>query len=254
VIAPRLNVDEKDIEHFSNYADDWWNPEGSWKVLHTMNQVRIPFIRDGFLSPGVKVKQQVESNANVFKGLKILDVGCGAGLLSEAVAKLGAEVVALDPAENLIEAANSHLATQKNLKLTYSTDLVQDHAAKNKENYDIVVASEVVEHVVDKKHFLEACVSALKPGGSIYVTTLNKTWSSWFFGIICAEFIFRLLPMNTHIWDQFISPEDVAEILKEINCKTMRVQGWANEFYRNKFSYQDSTHIMYGLHAVKNRQ
>lgn len=252
MISPRLNVDEKDIQHFSSFADDWWNTRGQWKVLHTMNQVRVPFIRDGVLSPGTKVKQNVRSEPNVLAGVKILDVGCGAGILSEALAKLGADVVALDPAENLIEAANAHLLKQKGLKLTYGTDLVQDHAAVNKEKYDVVVASEVVEHVVDKKHFLKACVDAVKPGGSIFITTLNKTWSSWLFGIIGAEFILRLLPMHTHTWDQFISPQDVSKILKENNCTTVRIQGWANEFYRNKFQYQDSTHIMYGLHAIKN--
>lgn len=252
VISPRLNVDEKDIQHFSSFAEDWWNPMGSWKVLHTMNQVRIPFIRDGLKSPGIKVKQQVKSEPNALEGVKILDVGCGAGIFSEALAKIGADVVALDPAQNLIDAANKHLSDQTDLKLIYSTDLIQDHAAKNEEKYDVVIASEVVEHVVDKKHFLRACVAALKPGGSIFVTTLNKTWSSWFFGIIFAEFILRLLPMNTHIWNQFISPEDVADILKENNCTTVNVQGWANEFYKNQFTYQDSTNIMYGLHAIKN--
>ena len=217
------------------------------------NQARVPFIRDGILFPGVKVKQNVKNQDNILKGVKILDVGCGAGLLSEALAKLGAEVVALDPSEDLIKSAEDHLSQQKGLNLTYSTDLVQDHAATHEEKYDVVVASEVVEHVVDKKHFLQACVKALKPGGSIFVTTLNKTWFSWFFAIIWAEFILRLLPMYTHIWDQFISPDDVTKILEENGCKTVRVQGWSYDFYRDKFSYQRSTQIMYGLHAVKQK-
>jgi polyprenyldihydroxybenzoate methyltransferase / 3-demethylubiquinol 3-O-methyltransferase len=185
--------------------------------------------------------------------LKILDVGCGAGILSEALARLGAEVVALDPSVELIDIAKDHLSQQKGLNLTYSTELVQDHAAKHKEKYDVVVASEVVEHVVDKQSFLQACVEALKPGGSIFVTTLNKTWSSWLFAIIWGEYILRLLPMKTHIWNQFISPENVSKILEENKCKTSRVQGWYYDFLCDKFTYQKSTHMMYGLHAVKKK-
>lgn len=246
----RFNVDENDIKHFSSYAEDWWNPEGSWKVLHVLNQARVPFIRDGLISPG-SVNASKITKSNVLKGFKILDVGCGAGILSEALASLGAEVVGLDPSEDLIRSAKEHIADQEHLKLKYFCELIEDHAAANKEKYDAVVASEVVEHVVDKKPFLKSCVEALKPGGSIYVTTLNKSWWSWICAIIFAENILGLLPKNTHIWDQFISPEDVSSILKEFGCHTLLVKGFRYEFFRSVFKIQNGAGVEYGLHAVK---
>lgn len=214
-----------------------------------MNQVRVPFIRDGLISTGLANSNHKVQN--VLEGLKILDVGCGAGILSEALANLGADVVGLDPGEDLIASANEHLARQNGLKLSYKCELIEDHAATNKGKYDAVVASEVVEHVIGKKEFLKSCVKALKPGGCIFVTTLNKTWISWFFGIIFAEFILGLLPKNTHNWEQFISPSDVGEILKEFGCRTVKVTGWRYEFFRSVCKFQSNTSLQYGMYAIK---
>lgn len=247
----RLNVDEKDVRHHSSFGEGWWRLQGPWKVLHTYNQIRVPFIRDGILSPGVAVRQKIESEPNVLTGVKILDVGCGAGILSEALAKLGAEVVAVDPSENLIEIARNHSAQQGELKITYFNELIQDHALANKEKYDVIVTSEVLEHVVDKKHFLKACVECLKPGGSIFVTTINKTTFSKYCTIFCAEFICGVLPRHTHTHDQFISPENVEEILEEFGCQTVLVRGFRHEFHIGMYRYQRNTRSQYGLHAVK---
>lgn len=158
-----------------------------------MNRARVPFIRDGLISPGIVDATKI-TKSNVLKGFKILDVGCGAGILSEALASLGADVVGLDPSEDLIATAKEHIADQEHLKLEYRCELIEDHAAANKEKkYDAVVASEVVEHVVNKKPFLKSCVEALKPGGSMFVTTINKSWWSWICSIVFAEYILRLL-------------------------------------------------------------
>lgn len=218
-----------------------------------MNQVRVPFIRDGLISPG-KVNASKITKSNVLKGFKILDVGCGAGILSEALASLGADVVGLDPSEDLIATAKEHIADQEHLKLEYRCELIEDHAAVNKEKYDAVIASEVVEHVVDKKPFLKSCVEALKPGGSMFVTTLNKSWWSWICAIVFAEYILGLLPKKTHIWEQFISPEDVGSILNEFGCQTLVVKGFRYEFFRSVFKIQDGYGVEYGLHSVKKRK
>jgi polyprenyldihydroxybenzoate methyltransferase / 3-demethylubiquinol 3-O-methyltransferase len=137
--------------------------------------------------------------------------------------------------------------------LTYKAELIQDHAKENPEKYDAIVASDVLEHVPDQELFLESCVKALKPGGSIFITTLNQTWTSWFFAIIWAEFILRLIPKHTHIWSQFISPENVSKILKKCGCDTLLVRGVEYQFYLfpGRFRYQSSQRIQYALHAVK---
>lgn len=179
------------------------------------------------------------------------DVGCGAGVLSEALGMIGAEVIGLDPAEDLIAVANDHLSKQEKMNVTYQCELIEDHIVLNSEKYDAVVASEVVEHIVDKKAFLKSCVSALKPGGSIFITTISKNWFAWLCAIIFGEFILGLLPKNTHIYDQFISPSDVTEMLKELNCRTNYVIGFRYEFFRSVFKFQSNTSIEYGLQAIK---
>lgn len=245
-------MDERDVKHMSSFAGDWWDLKGSCKALHEMNQVRVPFVRDGLITDGGNKEWNVDERLDCLEGFKILDVGCGAGILSEALGMYGAEVVGIDPSELLISTAIDHLATnQYDLNVKYLDELIEDHIVENSGKYDAIVASEVVEHIVDKKSFLKSCVAALKPGGSIFITTISKNWFAWICAIIFGEFILGLLPKNTHIYDQFISPSDVSDILKELNCRTTQVVGFRYEFFRNVFKFQSNTSIEYGLHAVK---
>ncbi|CRL06356.1 CLUMA_CG018882, isoform A [Clunio marinus] len=250
----RYNVDERDVQYFSAFANTWWDDTGELKVLREMNQVRVPFIRNGLIvnnDPEYWVEGQT---SNTLKGFKILDVGCGAGVLSEPLGLYGAEVVGIDPSKDLIEAANNHLSKTKEthkLNVSYYSETIEEHVMKYREKYDAIIASEVVEHVVDKKAFLKSCIEALKPGGSIFVTTLNKNWFSWICAIIFAEFILGILPKHTHIYDQFISPGDVKDMLKELNCRTIKILGWRNEWFWSKYKFQSNTSIQYGLHAIK---
>lgn len=249
---PRFNVDERDVKHMSSFAGDWWKLNGSCKALHDMNQVRVPFVRDGLISDDGCGAWDVNERSDCLKGFKILDVGCGAGILIEALGMYGAEVVGLDPSEILISEAEDHLAAgQHKLNVKYLSELIEDHIVKNGGTYDAIVASEVVEHIVDKESFLRSCVAALKPGGSIFITTISKNWFAWICAIIFGEFILGLLPKNTHIYDQFISPSDVTEILKRFNCRTTQVVGFRYEFFRSVFKLQSNTSVEYGLQAVK---
>lgn len=233
-------------------AVDWWDVNGPVKPLHDMNQVRVPIIRDGLVA-GAKKEWKRDERSDVLKGFKILDVGCGAGIVSEALALLGAEVVAIDPLETLISAAKDHLSKQTNLKVTYICETVEDHLVNNSEKYDAVVSSEVVEHVTDPKALLTACAKALKPGGSIFVTTFTQTWTSWFRGIIMAEFVLGWIPKNTHSYDMFVTPEAVSDILKESNCRTTQVTGYKYNPWRRSFQIEETVHCQYALQAIKQR-
>lgn len=216
-----------------------------------MNAVRVPLIRDGLISTGL-VEDHKINKTNVLEGVRILEVGCGAGILTEALGKLKANVTAIDPSDKLLSTAREHSNGIESFNVEYNCETIENHAQGNKEMYDAVVASEVLEHVVDQKSFLTACVETLKPGGSIFITTFNKTQASWLAGIIAAEHILSLVPKNTHDWNLFISPEDVEKILKDLNCSTVLVHGMRYEFWRNTCVWSRYTGVNYALHAVKN--
>jgi polyprenyldihydroxybenzoate methyltransferase / 3-demethylubiquinol 3-O-methyltransferase len=237
----------KDVEHHAELSENWWNPTGPMKGLHAYNKIRVPLIRDGLISTGMISEQKI-NKTSVLEGVKILEVGCGAGILTAALGKLKANVTALDPSDKLLSKARERLS---DMNIEFACGSVENHAETNKEKYDAVVASEVLEHVVDQKSFLKACVETLKPGGSIFITTFNKTQASWLAGIIAAEHILNLVPKNTHDWNLFISPAEVESILKELRCSTVLVHGMRYEFWRNECVWSRYTGVNYALHAVK---
>lgn len=220
------------------------------KPLHAMNHVRIPFIRDGLISTGLIGTEKI-NKPDVLKGMKILDIGCGAGILSEALGRLKADVTGIDPSEGLLDTAKSHLKGHFS-NIEYICSTIEEHSINNQEKYDAVVASEVLEHVPDQRAFLHECVKCLKVGGSIFITTINKTQASWLGAIVAAENILNLVPKNTHEWNQFISPTDVTKILNEVNCSTILVHGIRYEFWRDIAVFQKFDGINYALQAVKN--
>jgi polyprenyldihydroxybenzoate methyltransferase / 3-demethylubiquinol 3-O-methyltransferase len=244
---------KKEIEHFEKDAINWWDENGLWGILHSFNQVRVPFVVNGLIRTG-KVNGEVES-ANL-NGMKILDVGCGAGILSEALALAGADVTGIDPAEKLIEVAKDHskLTKEKHpeIKLNYNCEFIQDHLMKYEGYYDAVIASEVVEHVPDPDSFLQYCVKASKPGGSIFITTLNKTINSFFFGWLWAEKILTILPNGTHSWSNFQKPKDLIKILNKHDCHESVIEGFTYfPIFKKFFSWGD-TSVQFGLHGVRN--
>lgn len=240
-----------DVQHHSEFAKDWWDPTGPMKGLHAMNRLRVPLIRDGLISTGVVPETKI-NKANVLEDRKILEVGCGAGILTEALSKLKAEMTALEPSEELLRTAREHLKLNEGLKVNYINETIEAHTEQNHEKYDAVVISEVLEHVVDQKSFLNACVKTLKPGGSIFITTFNKTQASWLSGIVAAEYILNLVPKETHDWNLFISPAEVESILRDLNCSTLLVHGICYEFWKNTCVWTSYTGVNYALHAVKN--
>ncbi|XP_065079354.1 ubiquinone biosynthesis O-methyltransferase, mitochondrial-like [Ochlerotatus camptorhynchus] len=249
---PHHNVDQREVDTLGKMAEEWWNPTGPLKGLHSMNSLRVPLIRDGLIATSLVPQGQIRS-PQVLKGLDILEVGCGGGILTEALARIHANMVGIDPGEKLINVAREHAERDQKIspRIQYLVETVEEHAQKNVDRYDAVVASEVLEHVNDKAAFLEHCVMALKPGGSIFITTLNKTTASWLGGVVAAEYVLKLVPENTHDWEKFIAPLDLQRMLKTFNCTTVLVHGMSYEFWRNSWSWCKRMDINYAVQAVK---
>ncbi|KAF5292301.1 hypothetical protein FQA39_LY03335 [Lamprigera yunnana] len=173
------------------------------------------------------------------------------GFLSEALARLGGTVHGIDSAVNLIKVAKDHAQQESLTNLTYFATSIEDFAEQNSEKYDVVVASEIIEHVTEKELFLKACIKCLKPGGSFYITTFNRTTISWILGIWVIQEIFNIIPRGTHEWDLFISPEHLEELLVKNNCKVLETKGKFFNLVTRSWYWLESTSLMYAMHAVK---
>lgn len=242
-------VDSKEIQQFQEEFSEWWDVYGKVKALHAMNKLRVPYIRDGLVNAGA-IKQENINTMLPLKGIRILDIGCGAGILSEPLARLGGIVTGVDANPGIIEPARTH-AEQQGLKITYELGSIEEHAVKNRETYDAVVASEVIEHVTHKKDFVKACLECLKPSGSIFITTFNKTMLANVVGIILAEKVLGVIPKGTHQVEKFISPLELQRLLKDHGCTTKLVHGWIYNPVTNTWHWCSTTSINYVLHAIK---
>jgi 2-polyprenyl-6-hydroxyphenyl methylase/3-demethylubiquinone-9 3-methyltransferase len=199
-------VDPAEIAKFSRLSEEWWNPAGKMAPLHKINPLRLAYIRD---AAARKFERNVKS-LNCLSGLRVLDIGCGAGLLCEPLARLGAQMIGVDPSASNIAAAKLH-AGRGHLAIDYRCTTVEEMDAR--ERFDIVLAMEVVEHVADIGLFLSRCAAMLKPGGMMVVSTLNRNWKSFALAIVGAEYILRWLPRGTHQWEKFVTPDELAKYL-----------------------------------------
>jgi len=269
-VAPRYSIsssatqlngsstyNQGEVDKFSAMSSDWWNPHGVCKPLHSMNRLRIPLIRDCLISSGV-AKVELAYSDKPLHGLKILDVGCGAGIIAEALARIGADVTAIDACQENIEAAKLHAEQDPTLasNLKYICTTVEDHAEAVKDvfDYDAIVASEVIEHVDNPAVFVSKCAQILKSEGSFFLTTLNRSTRSWLLAIIGAEYVLGLLPRGTHQWEKFITPAELGDMLGQGGCQTRLVQGMAYIPGINKWTWIPDSSVNYALHAVKIRE
>ncbi len=202
-------VDPAEVAKFEAMAAEWWNPNGKFKPLHLMNPCRLDYITSQIAAEFDKDL----STPRPFAGLRILDIGCGGGLLSEPMARLDAEVVGADPAPRNIPVAQLH-AEQSGLTIDYRLTTAEDLAAKG-ERFDVVLNMEVVEHVPDPQSFLTACHTLLKPGGLMICSTLNRNAKSFGMAIIGAEWVMRWLPKGTHDWRKFITPDELTDFIRK---------------------------------------
>lgn len=196
-------LDPAEIEKFSRLAAEWWNPKGKMGVLHKFNPVRLAHIRDEMCRAFARDARSMRP----LEGLRLLDIGCGGGLLSEPLARMGADVVGVDPARTNVETARIH-AEQTGTPVDYRCTTAEALAAEG-ETFDAVLAMEVVEHVADVDLFVRTCCGMVRPGGLLFAATINRTLKSYALAIVGAEYILRWLPRGTHEWAKFVTPEEL---------------------------------------------
>jgi len=230
-------INKEEIEKFSRIAEEWWNPTGKFKPLHKFNPIRISYIKENIIST-FKLKNQDKP----LKNLKILDIGCGGGLLSEPMCRLGADVTGIDASEKNIQVAKLH-AKKNNLDIKYLSSSPENFKTETK--FDVILNMEIIEHVEDVDIFLKSCSSLLKKEGIMFVATINKTLKSYLFAIIGAEYILRWLPIGTHEWDKFIDPNDLIKISKKYNLQLQNLDGMKFNIITDKWSISSDKSINY---------
>ena len=237
-------INKKEIEKFSKIAEEWWNPEGKFKPLHKFNPIRISYIKENIIETF-----KLENKKEPLKNIKILDIGCGGGLLSEPMCRLGAKVTGIDASEKNINIAKLH-SKKNNLKINYF------HSSPEKfepnDEFDVILNMEIVEHVEDVNFFLKSCSKLLKKNGIMFVATLNKTLKSYIFAILGAEYVLRWLPIGTHEWNKFLKPEELISMLRKNNFKLERVDGMKFNILTDKWNISDDKSVNYITKFIKN--
>tara|TARA_Y100000591_G_scaffold16982_1_gene12761 strand:- start:1350 stop:2078 length:729 start_codon:yes stop_codon:yes gene_type:complete len=237
-------INKKEIEKFSKIAEEWWDPEGKFKPLHKFNPIRISYIKDNIINT-LKLKK----NEKPLSKIKILDIGCGGGLLSEPMSRLGADVVGIDASEKNINVAKLH-AKKNNLNIKYICSSPENYQIYEK--FDVILNMEIIEHVDNVDHFLKSCSNLLKKNGMMFVATLNKTLKSYIFAIIGAEYIMRWLPIGTHSWEKFIKPDDLIKVLKNYNLELDELVGMKFNLIKDEWSISTDKSVNYIGKFIKN--
>lgn len=214
-----ITVDRSEIEHFSRMAGEWWDPAGKFRPLHEINPVRLAFIRDHIAARFARDTKQSEP----FKALSMVDIGCGGGLICEPLSRLGGNVTGIDAASRNIEIATLH-AQQMELSIDYRAITAEALGASGQQ-YDVVLALEIVEHVAHVPAFLKAVSALVKPGGLLFMSTLNRTFKAHALAIVGAEYILRWLPRGTHTWKKFLKPSELVIPLEREGIATQELMG-----------------------------
>jgi 2-polyprenyl-6-hydroxyphenyl methylase/3-demethylubiquinone-9 3-methyltransferase len=238
-------IDEAEVARFSALADEWWDPRGKMAVLHKFNPVRLAYIRDAACKRFARNPKQLDS----LKGLRILDIGCGGGILCEPLARLGAKVLGADPAEKNIAAAKLH-AESSALAIDYRATTAEALADAG-ERFDVVLAMEVVEHVADVKLFVQRCAEMVRPGGLMVAATLNRTLKSFALAIVGAEYVLRWLPRGTHQWDKFVTPDELEIAMELGGLRTTDERGVIYNLIADRWELSTDTDVNYMVLAEK---
>ena len=238
-------IDADEVAHFARLAGQWWDPRGPWATLHRFNPVRLGYIRDRTAAHFGRDPARLDS----LKDLRILDIGCGGGVLSEPLARLGATMVGADPVEENIAAATHH-AAQAGLAIDYRSTTAEALVEAG-ERFDVVLAMEVVEHVADVDLFIQAAADLVKPDGLMFVATLNRTMKSFALAIVGAEYILRWIPRGTHQWDKFITPDELELTLEQAGLAVTDKAGVIYNLFADRFQLSSDMDANYMVVAEK---
>jgi 2-polyprenyl-6-hydroxyphenyl methylase / 3-demethylubiquinone-9 3-methyltransferase len=238
-------IDAAEVARFAALADTWWDPAGKMGMLHKLNPVRIRFIKEAACRRFGRDPKRLDSLA----GLRFLDIGCGGGILSEPMARLGAAVVGADPAEPNVEAARVH-AAREGLTIDYRATTAEA-LADSGERFDVVLAMEVVEHVADVTLFVSRCAEMAKPGGLMVVATLNRTIKSFALAIVGAEYVLRWLPRGTHQWDKFVTPNELEIALEKSGLTVTEQTGVIYNLLADRWQLSSDMDVNYMVAAEK---
>ena len=237
-------INKKEIEKFSKIAAEWWDPNGKFKPLHKFNPVRIKYIKDNIIK-----KFNLNSSNKPLKTINILDIGCGGGLLSEPMSRLGASVVGIDASKKNIEVAKFH-AKKNKLKINYIC--ASPEILKIQKKFDVILGMEIVEHVEDINFFIKKSSELLKKNGLMFIATLNKTLKSYMFAIVGAEYILKWLPIGTHDWNKFIKPDELIKVTKINNLKLEKLDGINFDLLTNEWNLSSNNSVNYIAKFKKN--
>lgn len=243
--AGAATLDPAEVERFTRFASEWWDAGGKFRTLHRIGPARLTFLRDRM----VRQFGPRGGPARPLDGLAVLDIGCGGGLVAEPLARLGAQVTGIDPAADNVEAARSHAAGQR-LQIVYRAARVEDLAAEERV-FDAVVCLEVVEHVPDAGAFLKTCGALVRPGGLMLLSTINRTLKAFLLAIVGAEYVLRWLPVGTHQWERFVTPEELARHLTAAGFGAPVFKGLVYSPLSDAWSLSDDTDVNYLAAAAK---
>ncbi|QKJ67975.1 bifunctional 2-polyprenyl-6-hydroxyphenol methylase/3-demethylubiquinol 3-O-methyltransferase UbiG [Deefgea piscis] len=235
VTDTHINVDQAEIEKFSALAHKWWDKSSEFKPLHEINPLRIGFI---------------EQYAGI-KGLSMLDVGCGGGILSEGLAERGATVTGIDLAEKSLKVAKLHLF-ESGLSVNYQNIPVEQLAAEQAESFDVVTCMEMLEHVPSPASIIEACARLVKPGGWVFFSTLNRNPKSYLLAVLGAEYVLNMLPRGTHEYKKFIKPSELARMTRAVGLNTVAITGMTYNPITDIYKLSDDTDVNYIVATQKN--
>jgi 2-polyprenyl-6-hydroxyphenyl methylase / 3-demethylubiquinone-9 3-methyltransferase len=238
-------INKEEIQKFSNLADEWWDVNGKFKPLHMFNPIRIEYIVD-------QIKKHFKINkgkTNFLEGLNILDIGCGGGLISEPVARLGGIVTGIDASKKNIEVAKIHSEKSK-LKINYLN--MSPEQLKDKKKFDVILNLEIVEHVEDVNLYIKSCYNLLKKDGLMFTATLNRSLMSYLKAIVGAEYILRWLPIGTHDWNKFLKPEELEKLLQNQKFYTKDIKGLEFNPILRKWSKSNNLSVNYIISSSKN--
>ena len=240
-------INKEEIQKFSKLADEWWDVNGKFKPLHMFNPIRIEYIIEK-IKLHFNISKEIKNN-RYLENLKILDIGCGGGLISEPLSRLGGKVTGIDASEKNVKVAKLH-AQKNNLKIRYLQNSPEKFEEYN--SYDIILNLEIVEHVDDINLYIKSCEKLLKKNGLMFTATINRTFTSYVKAIIGAEYVLRWLPIGTHEWSKFIKPEELENYLNENNFNTIDVKGLEfNPLFR-KWKRSDDFSVNYIICSKKN--